>query len=144
MTIFNPVWRVTIAGVQYQTSILENLTITSGRTNIYEQAQAGYVNLEIINLDQSNTDGCCAPATRAGTHLGREAAGEGGPPLRALHEAVAYEGHDEGAHRDLQGRAGQAGRRAGQAGRAGDQVSRAGRRAGDQVGRAGQAGGQAD
>jgi hypothetical protein len=54
MTIFNPVWRVTIAGVQYQTAILANLTITSGRTNIYEQAQAGYTNLEIINLDQSN------------------------------------------------------------------------------------------
>jgi hypothetical protein len=54
MTIFNPIWRVTIAGVQYQTAILANLTITSGRTNIYEQAQAGYTNLEIINLDQSN------------------------------------------------------------------------------------------
>ena len=54
MSIFNPVWRVTIGGVQYQTAILANLTITSGRTNIYEQAQAGYTNLEIINLDQSN------------------------------------------------------------------------------------------
>ena len=54
MTIFNPVWRVTIGGTQYQTAILANLTITSGRTNIYEQAQAGYANLEIINLDQSN------------------------------------------------------------------------------------------
>jgi hypothetical protein len=54
MTIFNPVWRVYIGGVQYQTAILANLTITSGRTNIYEQAQAGYINLEIVNLDQSN------------------------------------------------------------------------------------------
>jgi len=54
MSIFNPVWRVTIGGVQYQTSILSNLTITSGRTNIYEQAQAGYINIELINLDQSN------------------------------------------------------------------------------------------
>ena len=54
MSIFNPVWRVTIGGVQYQTAILANLTITSGRTNIYEQAQAGYTNLEIINLDKSN------------------------------------------------------------------------------------------
>jgi hypothetical protein len=35
---------------------LANLGITSGRTNIYEQAQAGYVNLELINLDQSNID----------------------------------------------------------------------------------------
>ena len=54
MSIFNPVWRVTIGGVEYQTSILANLTITSGRTNIYEQAQAGYINIELINLDQSN------------------------------------------------------------------------------------------
>jgi len=54
MSVFNPVWRVTIGGVQYQTAILANLTITSGRTNIYEQAQAGYANLELINLDQSN------------------------------------------------------------------------------------------
>jgi hypothetical protein len=54
MTIFNPIWRVTIGGVQYQTAILANLTITSGRTNIYEQAQAGYASLQIINLDQSN------------------------------------------------------------------------------------------
>jgi hypothetical protein len=54
MSVFNPVWRVTIGGVQYQTAILANLTITSGRTNIYEQAQAGYINLELINLDQSN------------------------------------------------------------------------------------------
>jgi hypothetical protein len=46
MTLFNPIWRVTIGGVQYQTAILANLTITSGRTNIYEQAQAGYTNLE--------------------------------------------------------------------------------------------------
>ena len=54
MSIFNPVWRVTINGVQYQTAILANLTITSGRTNIYEQANAGYINFEIINLNQSN------------------------------------------------------------------------------------------
>jgi hypothetical protein len=54
MTIFNPIWRVTIGGIQYQTAILADLTIQSGRTNIYEQAQAGYANLQLINLDQSN------------------------------------------------------------------------------------------
>jgi len=54
MTVFNPVYKVTINGVEYQSSILANLTITSGRNNIYEQAQAGYVSLELINLDQSN------------------------------------------------------------------------------------------
>ena len=54
MTIFNPVWRVTIGGVQYQTAILSNLTISRGLRNIYEQAQAGYTNLEIVNLNQAN------------------------------------------------------------------------------------------
>jgi hypothetical protein len=54
MSIFNPVWRVTIGGVQYQNLTLANLTITSGRTNIYEQAQAGYANLQILNLDHTN------------------------------------------------------------------------------------------
>jgi hypothetical protein len=53
MTIFNPVWRIKIAGTQYTNYVLANLSITSGRTNIYEQAQAGYVNLQLINLDQS-------------------------------------------------------------------------------------------
>jgi len=42
MTQWAPVWRVQIAGVDVTDSVLANLTITSGRTNIYEQAQAGY------------------------------------------------------------------------------------------------------
>jgi len=53
MTVWNPAWRVKINGVDYTTAILANLTITSGRTNIYTQAQAGYINIELINLDQS-------------------------------------------------------------------------------------------
>jgi hypothetical protein len=56
MTIFNPIWRVKIAGIQYTNYVLANLSTTSGRTNIYEQANAGYVSLELINLDQSNID----------------------------------------------------------------------------------------
>lgn len=56
MTLFNPVWRVIIGGTTYTNYALANLTITSGRTNIYEQAQAGYVNLQLINLDQSIVD----------------------------------------------------------------------------------------
>jgi hypothetical protein len=53
MSIFNPVWRVIIGGTTYTNYVLANLTITSGRTNIYEQANAGYVSLQLINLDQS-------------------------------------------------------------------------------------------
>ena len=56
MTIFNPVWRVKIGGIQYTNYVLANLSITTGRTNIYEQANAGYASLELINLDQSNID----------------------------------------------------------------------------------------
>jgi hypothetical protein len=56
MSIFNPIWRVRIGGVEYTNFALANLSITSGRTNIYEQANAGYVNLQLINLDQSIID----------------------------------------------------------------------------------------
>jgi hypothetical protein len=54
MTLFNPVWRVQIDGVSYTNFVLANLTINSGRTNIYEQAQAGYCNLQLLNIDQTN------------------------------------------------------------------------------------------
>ena len=56
MSIFNPVWRVIIGGTTYTNYALANLSITSGRTNIYEQANAGYVNFQLINLDQSIID----------------------------------------------------------------------------------------
>jgi hypothetical protein len=53
MTVFNPIWRVKIQGVEYTTYVLANLTIASGRDNIYQQAQAGYCNLQLINLNQA-------------------------------------------------------------------------------------------
>jgi hypothetical protein len=53
MTQWNPVWKVTIDGTEYTTAVLANLTIRSGRTNIYEQAQAGYVNLELLDVNQT-------------------------------------------------------------------------------------------
>ena len=53
MTQWNPVWLVEIDGVAYTNAVLANLTIRSGRTNIYEQAQAGYVNLQLLDVDQT-------------------------------------------------------------------------------------------
>lgn len=53
MTQWQPIWKVLIDGTDYTTAILANLTIRSGRTNIYEQAQAGYANIQLIDLDQS-------------------------------------------------------------------------------------------
>jgi hypothetical protein len=53
MTQWNPVWKVTIDGTEYTNAVLANLTIRSGRTNIYEQAQAGYVNLQLLDVSQT-------------------------------------------------------------------------------------------
>lgn len=53
MTQWTPVWLVEIDGVAYTDAVLANLTIRSGRTNIYEQAQAGYVNLQLLDVNQA-------------------------------------------------------------------------------------------
>ena len=53
MSNWTPVWKVEIDGVAYTTAVLANLSITSGRTNIYEQAQAGYVNIQLIDVSQT-------------------------------------------------------------------------------------------
>jgi hypothetical protein len=52
MTQWNPVWKVELDGVEYTSAVLANLSISSGRSNIYEQAQAGYCNIQLIDLNQ--------------------------------------------------------------------------------------------
>jgi hypothetical protein len=53
MTQWSPVWKVELDGVEYTDAVLANLTIRTGRTNIYEQAQAGYVNLQLLDVNQT-------------------------------------------------------------------------------------------
>tara|TARA_R110000868_G_scaffold256825_2_gene513933 strand:- start:2260 stop:3507 length:1248 start_codon:yes stop_codon:yes gene_type:complete len=53
MTQWSPVWKVEIDGVAYTTAVLANLSISSGRNNIYEQAQAGYVNIQLLDVSQA-------------------------------------------------------------------------------------------
>lgn len=53
MTQWNPIWLIEIDGVDYTDAVLANLTIRTGRTNIYEQAQAGYVNIQVLDVNQS-------------------------------------------------------------------------------------------
>lgn len=53
MTQWAPVWRVKIDGTDVTDSVLANLTITSGRTNIYTQAQAGYCSVNLIIFNQT-------------------------------------------------------------------------------------------
>jgi hypothetical protein len=53
MTQFNPVWNIELNGASITDSVLSSLTITSGRTNIYEQTAAGYCSLSLLNLNQT-------------------------------------------------------------------------------------------
>jgi hypothetical protein len=56
VTQWSPVWRVKVAGVDVTDSVLARLNITSGRTNIYEQAQAGYCSITLIVFNQAAID----------------------------------------------------------------------------------------
>ena len=51
MTQWTPEWQLQINGVSYTNLTLANLTIVSGRTDIYSQPRAGYATVEIINLN---------------------------------------------------------------------------------------------
>ena len=53
MTNWSPIWNIEIDGVAYTTAVLANLSITSGRTNIYEQAQAGFVSIQLLDVNQT-------------------------------------------------------------------------------------------
>jgi len=54
MSEWTPDWNLTInGGGDYTNLTLSNLTITSGRQDIYSQPYAGYCNVEILNLDLS-------------------------------------------------------------------------------------------
>lgn len=52
MSDWTPEWAISINGYgDYTNLTLANLSISSGRTDIYSQPRAGYANLQIINLD---------------------------------------------------------------------------------------------
>lgn len=53
MTVWTPTWSVQIDGTEYKNVTLANLVIGSGRSDIYTQAIAGYLNVTLINLDDS-------------------------------------------------------------------------------------------
>jgi hypothetical protein len=53
MTAWSPIWQVSIDGGTFTTVTLANLTISSGRSDIYAQPIAGYCSVELVNTDQS-------------------------------------------------------------------------------------------
>lgn len=56
MSVWTPDWRIKIEGVEYTNLTLSNLTISSGRTDIYQQPVAGYCRLQVINTNLSAID----------------------------------------------------------------------------------------
>jgi hypothetical protein len=56
MTAWTPEYRILINGTDATSLTLVGFTITSGRTNVNSQPQAGYANLQIINTDNSFYD----------------------------------------------------------------------------------------
>jgi hypothetical protein len=56
MTAWTPTYKVLINGQEITNITLANLTITSGRTDIYAQPVAGYCQLQLMNLDNSSYD----------------------------------------------------------------------------------------
>ena len=56
MTAFTPSYKVSINSVEVTDITVANLTITSGRTDIYSQPVAGYCQLQLLNFNNSIYD----------------------------------------------------------------------------------------
>jgi hypothetical protein len=56
MTAYTPDFKVLIDGVELTDVTIADFTITSGRTDIYQQPVAGYCQLQLLNLDNSSYD----------------------------------------------------------------------------------------
>lgn len=57
MTAWTPEWKLMLNGSgEFANVTLANMTITSGRTNIYQQPQAGYAAFEVINFNEEYVD----------------------------------------------------------------------------------------
>ena len=56
MTAWTPTYKVLINSQELTDVTIANLTITSGRTDIYAQPVAGYCQIQLMNLDNSSYD----------------------------------------------------------------------------------------
>jgi hypothetical protein len=56
MTAYTPDYRILVNSVELSNITIADLTITSGRTDIYQQPVAGYCQLTLLNLDNSSYD----------------------------------------------------------------------------------------
>lgn len=54
MTVWTPTYKILVDSQEVTDVTIANLTITSGRTDIYAQSVAGYCQLQLINLNNSS------------------------------------------------------------------------------------------
>jgi hypothetical protein len=54
MTAYTPSFKVLVDGIELTDITIADFTITSGRTDIYQQPVAGYCQLQLLNLDNSS------------------------------------------------------------------------------------------
>jgi hypothetical protein len=51
MTAFTPDWKLTIAGVDYTNVTISDISHESGRTDIYQQPNPGYIQIDLVALN---------------------------------------------------------------------------------------------
>ena len=56
MTAYTPDYKVTVNGAELSNITIADLTITSGRTDIYQQPVAGYCQIQLLNLNNASYD----------------------------------------------------------------------------------------
>jgi hypothetical protein len=56
MSLWTPEWKVLVNGVDYASATVANLTVTRGRSSIYEQPVAGYCYLQLLDVNGDTFD----------------------------------------------------------------------------------------
>jgi len=56
MTLFNPSWKLTINGVNYTNVAISDISHESGRTDIYQQPNPGYIEINLIAPNDETYD----------------------------------------------------------------------------------------
>jgi hypothetical protein len=56
MTVFTPEWKLTINGVDYTNVAISEISHESGRTDIYQQPNPGYIQVDLVALNNQTYD----------------------------------------------------------------------------------------
>jgi hypothetical protein len=56
MTVFTPEWKLTIDGVDYTNVAISDISHESGRTDIYQQPNPGYIQIDLVALNNQTYD----------------------------------------------------------------------------------------